>query len=205
MLLDFEIMHLTGGQKTLKDVVFTLANKYGKDRSFAEEAIIPDFVAEVHPNLQNFFDKYVTGTQPLDISGGFAKVGIDYTRKKEGLVPVNILSEANDVKTNRNLLKPQEIRIRKVGKGDMVGFLVNDKVNKGQILKAYKDEKGNYISEGETVTITVLREGKEVELRFPARYTEGTLYNLIEINQQASETQKALWQLWTEGRNEAGS
>ena len=48
MLLDFEIMRLTNGEKTLKSVVFELAKIYGKDKSFQEEEIIPVFVSLVH-------------------------------------------------------------------------------------------------------------------------------------------------------------
>lgn len=55
MLLDIEIMHLTQGEKTLKSVIFKLADKYGSERSFSEEQFINEFVAEVDPRLKEFF------------------------------------------------------------------------------------------------------------------------------------------------------
>ncbi len=54
MLLDFEIMRLTEGNKTLKNVIFELSKKYGENKSFEENNFIEEFVAMVHPDLQFF-------------------------------------------------------------------------------------------------------------------------------------------------------
>ena len=198
MLLDFEIMHLTQGKKTLKDIVFSLSKKYGENKSFDENTFISNFVNEVHPDLQYFFDKYVEGTHALDIEGGFKMVGVNYKKEKKGLIPINILSEEdNDVKANKNIVINNKISVTKVGKKDIVGFIKGDKVDLTELKECFKDKNGNYVPEGTNISITVIRKKKEVKLSFPAKFKNGSLFNFIEIEKNMTEEQKKLWDIWT--------
>ena len=60
-LLDIRIMELTQGEKDLHDIILPLRDKYGPNESFNDDEIIEEFVSLVHPDLQQFFDSYVTG------------------------------------------------------------------------------------------------------------------------------------------------
>ncbi|MEM9983964.1 MAG: hypothetical protein AAF804_02610 [Bacteroidota bacterium] len=204
MLLDFEIMHLTQGEKTLKDVVFRLCEHYGADQSFDEASFVETFVAEVHPELQTFFDRFVTGKEPLDLEGGFEKVGIRYEALQEGPQPVNLLSSKNDVKTSFNLLSQKNLEIQEVGPNDVVGFQPGDKISSAsQILEAYYHEDSYTLKpEGATGSLTVIRDGVPVTLTFPLPYEEGTRSHVITPLplSERSELQQKLFKLWVEGR-----
>jgi len=201
MLLDIEIMILTDGKKTLKSVIMELSKKYGSSRSFSEETFIDEFVAAVHPDLKQFFDKYVTGTTPLDIEGGFAKIGIDYEKEQKGMVPLDLLSEKdNRVKVNRGVVVNGKVTISKAGKGNIGGFKAGDKVSMDEWATCMKNEDGSYVAEGTMVTLNVERKGETVPLTFPAKFKDGSIKNVIAVSKNMTEEQKRLFELWSEGK-----
>lgn len=200
MLLDIEIMRLTNGSKTLKSVIFSLSNKYGSNRSFSEETFIDEFVAEVHPDLKRFFSLYVEGTTPLAIEEGFNVIGIGYKKEVKGIVPMDILSEEdNKVKANKGIVVNNKITVQKADKANYAGIMAGDKVDLGELEKAYKNEDGTYISEGTMITINVERKGKSVPLTFPAKFKEGVTKNVMEVNTKMTAEQARLFKLWSTG------
>ncbi|WP_345226908.1 PDZ domain-containing protein [Hymenobacter koreensis] len=77
-LLDIRIQELTQGKQTLRDVLLALREKYGPTRSFEDAQLIPEIVALTHPQLQQFFDAYVVGDQPLPLTEYLDKIGWRY-------------------------------------------------------------------------------------------------------------------------------
>lgn len=201
MLLDFEIMKLTNGNKTLKTVIFELTNIYGKNKSFQEDEIIPKFVNLVDPQLQHFFDDYVTGTKPLDIEGGFKLIGIDYSKEKSGIVPIDILSKENGVEVNLGIVINNRVTIKKADKNNLAGFMAGDKVDRDEVSQCFKSENGKYVNEGELVSISVIRDGDLIKLTFPATFKNGIIRNEFEMANEKTEEQKKYFDLWTTGKN----
>ncbi|GAB3826915.1 peptidase M61 [Hymenobacter jeollabukensis] len=78
LLLDIRIQELTKGQKSLRDVLLTLRQKYGPTRSFEDAQLIPEVVALTHPQVQEFFDRYVIGTEALPLQEYLSKIGWNY-------------------------------------------------------------------------------------------------------------------------------
>ncbi|WP_078010653.1 PDZ domain-containing protein [Hymenobacter sp. CRA2] len=78
LLLDIRIQELTSGKKTLRDVMLALRDKYGPSRSFEDAQLIPEVVALTHPDVQQFFDRYVVGTEPLPLAEYLSKIGWNY-------------------------------------------------------------------------------------------------------------------------------
>ncbi len=201
MLLDIEIMRLTGGKKTLKTVIFDLCAKYGSTKSFNEETFIDEFVAAAHPDLKAFFTKYVEGSTPLAIQEGFNVIGIDYVKEQKGTVPMDILSEAdNKVKVNRGIVVNGMVTVSKADKTNYAGLQSGDKVNQTELDKVYKNEDGTYVAEGTMVTINVERKGKMIPLTFPAKFKEGSIKNQISVNPNMTAEQEKLFYLWSTGK-----
>jgi len=75
LLLDIRIQELSQGRQSLRDVLLALRQKYGPTRSFDDKDLIPEVVALTNPALQQFFDQYVVGAQPLPYAEYFAKIG----------------------------------------------------------------------------------------------------------------------------------
>ncbi|MDX1909471.1 MAG: hypothetical protein SF053_20695 [Bacteroidia bacterium] len=169
-MLDIEIMRLTGCQKNLMDVVQTLGGRYGADSSFDEAGFIQELVAEVHPDLQQFFDRYITGTTPLDVAGSLAHAGIQYTRTYTGQGPLNPVSERyNDLKISRSILG-SKATVSKVGKKEFAGLQVGDEFEPARIAELLILPGGEFVPEGTTIEIPLVRAGKEIKLPHVVRY-----------------------------------
>ncbi|KAA9332928.1 peptidase M61 [Hymenobacter busanensis] len=80
-LLDIRIQELTQGKQTLRDVLLALRQKYGPTRSFEDAQLIPEIVALTHPQVQQFFDAYVVGDQPLPLTEYIGKIGWNYAAR----------------------------------------------------------------------------------------------------------------------------
>ena len=65
MALDIRLRELSNGETGLLDLMKALSSKYGKDRPFKDEQLIGDIVALTYPEIQTFFDTYITGTTPI--------------------------------------------------------------------------------------------------------------------------------------------
>ncbi len=197
MLLDFEIMRLTSGNQTLKSVIFELAEKYGPNKSFNEDTFISEFVSLINPDLQKFFDDYVSGKKPLDIKGGFEVVGIKFDREQKGKIPVNILSKKeNDIKYSPVIVNGKK-KITKVGPNELVGFKKGDLVDIQESIDCYRDQNGDFVPAGTIIFLNVLRDNREVKLSFAAKYKEGSLFNVLKIDGDKTIMQQKLFDIWT--------
>jgi predicted metalloprotease with PDZ domain len=201
MLLDFEIMRLTAGKMTLKTAVFELCKRYGPHKSFDEDSFIQEFVTLVHPDLQQFFDRYVTGTQHLGLDQGFETVGIEFHEQRTGHVPVDLLNkEESGAEANKNIVINGMVTITTANAGNTAGFQKEDQVSLKGITDAYKNEAGEFVAEGEMIELQILRNKQAVTLKFPAKYKEGTIRNEFRILPNPSAQQKRLFDLWTTGQ-----
>ena len=190
-LLDIRIMELTQGEKDLHDIILTLRDKYGPNESFKDDEIIEDFVSLVHPDLQQFFDSYVTGREELPVKEYLAKVGVDYDRRYEGQLIAHPVND-NDVKRSR-LIVGQQMTIKKVGKDDFVGFQPGDKVS---ILDDKLFSGPQALEPGETIEISVLRDGQNIKLPYTVRTVEGSKSHYIREANDMTTVEATLQQLW---------
>ena len=77
MCLDIRLRELSNGEMGILDLMKKLSDKYGKDKPFDDEELIPAIVELTYPEIQTFFDTYVTGTTPIPYAEFFAKVGVE--------------------------------------------------------------------------------------------------------------------------------
>ncbi len=201
MLLDIEIMRLTNGKQTLKTVIFDFSKKYGSTHSFSEETFISEFVAAVHPDLQSFFDRYVTGKEALPIEQSFAQIGISYKKEQNSLVPFDILSKENHVKVNKGIVVNGRVTVGKAEKGNLGGLQAGDKVSLKELESCYLKPDGSFVSDGTMVTIHVERKGKLIPIEFTAKIQNGTQKNVIEVMKNPTPEQQHLLELWSKGTN----
>ncbi len=198
-LLDIEIMRLTAGEKTLKEVVVTLSERYGKDKSFDEETFIAEFVKEVDPRLQEFFDKYISGRTPLDVAKGLEPVGVLFQASYQGKAPFNPLDEdENDIKTRSAfaLIGEGDITVKKVGKEEAIGLKKGDTFPASVLRGKLRDEYGEWVPEGTVVEIPVERKGETVMLEYEVRYVEKLMKDQIYILEGMNPREALLFQRW---------
>lgn len=76
-LLNLEILHRSGGERSLDDVLRFLWNEYYKKqkRGFTDEELQQAVEKAAGHSLNDFFQQYVWGTSPIDYDNFFAYVG----------------------------------------------------------------------------------------------------------------------------------
>jgi predicted metalloprotease with PDZ domain len=194
LLLDIEIIRLTNGKKTLKDIVLELASKYGKNQSFDEETFFDEFTSLVHPELRQWFADYVEGTIPLDIEGGLSQIGVEYSKKGKHQVPKRILKDYGSKEHRLSFGKYK--KVKKVGKKDPIGFKVGDKIDTDKIREKFYDNNGFPMEEGTDVKITVKRDDKIIELPYALELKERKYKHRLQIIKEQSETQNKYYLVW---------
>lgn len=190
-LLDIRIMELTQGQKDLHDVILALRDTYGPENSFKDDAIIGEFVALVHPDLQQFFDDYVTGREELPIKAYLDKVGIAYDRRYEGSV---VMDPLRDVGYKiRNVRGADYVEIKKVTKENPYQLVEGDRVVR------YSKELDNVYggpAEGTALLLEVTRGDSSFSIPYEVQYKAGTKKHFIRFYSNPTAEQLALRNLW---------
>ncbi|UJH91348.1 peptidase M61 [Antarcticibacterium sp. 1MA-6-2] len=77
MALDIRLRELSNGEEGILDLMKELSGKYGKNKPFEDEELIPTIVQMTYPEIADFFSKYVTGETPIPYDEFFAKVGVE--------------------------------------------------------------------------------------------------------------------------------
>jgi predicted metalloprotease with PDZ domain len=190
-LLDIRIMELTEGKVNLRDVILALRDRYGAQKSFKDEEIIAEFVGLVHPDLQDFFDRYITGNEDLPLKEYLSKVGIDYDRSYVGPVAAHPLRD-NDVKTRR-LRGSNYMLVKKVGKKEQLGLQSEDRF---ALVDAMLETPYGPIEEGTVIPLQVIRNEKELEIPYTVRYMEGAKGHFIRFQRKATPQAQKLQNLW---------
>ena len=79
MSLDIRLRELSKGETGILDLMKKLSEKYGKDTPFEDDQLIPTIVSLTYPEIQNFFDTYVTGSTPIPYDKFLGKAGVMLT------------------------------------------------------------------------------------------------------------------------------
>ncbi len=79
MCLDILMRENSNGQRSLLSLMKELTDRYGPNRPFEDQAIIPQITAMTYPAIGEFFEKHVIGSVPINYSAFFSKVGLEYT------------------------------------------------------------------------------------------------------------------------------
>ena len=82
-LLDIRLQQLSNGTMGLRELMLTLAEKYGPSKPFKDDELIPEIVRLTYPEIQVFFDQYVKGNQPLPYKEYFDLIGWEYFHEEE--------------------------------------------------------------------------------------------------------------------------
>lgn len=78
-LLDLRLLQLSHGKSGLRELIVELSKKYGPDRAFSENNFFSELVAMTYPEIGDFIDRYIKGTDKLPVAEYFKTIGINYS------------------------------------------------------------------------------------------------------------------------------
>ena len=84
-LLDIRLLELSGGKRGLKSLVLDLSRDYGATRPFPEDSLIHIVVARTHPEIRDFFTRWVEGAERLPLEEYYGELGITVEENEHGI------------------------------------------------------------------------------------------------------------------------
>jgi predicted metalloprotease with PDZ domain len=192
-LLDIRLLQLSHGTKGLREVLLQLSKEYGKKRAFSEEKFFDVLVASTYPEIRDFVDRYIRGTDKLPTREYFRSLGIEYR-------------ERGDADSSRGTLgvglRPADnaIVVSVVDERSRSGLEVGDVIKKvdGTPLTFANAQQlfGKVFSmkPGEGLTIAVERRGRELEIG--AVMVPRITRHIFAIDPHATAEQVRLRSIW---------
>ncbi|MBG26561.1 MULTISPECIES: peptidase M61 [Croceibacter] len=199
MCIDLIMREQSNGEKGLIDLMKTLTKRFGSTSPFSDDTFIETVAALSYPEVGNFLRDHVQNNGAINYTEYFYLVGLEFA----------------ETKTNTALLASQDVQyIRGNEAGEIV--FVNGELNStlqdlgvlgGDVLVSFNKKEYNLstargliiatngLAEGDTVTLTVKRDGETVTLS--GKYsTPSYLANKLGESPYATEEQKALRAAW---------
>ncbi|MCL1674299.1 M61 family metallopeptidase [Elizabethkingia meningoseptica] len=164
MCLDIELRELSKGEMGYRDMIRKLSQRFGENKPFKDDKLIDELVTVTgFPQVKDFYNKYIAGSEPTPYAKYLAKVGIETVRTEKPVFWLtknpNGSTSYND-KENAFTFKP-DAELSSFGKS--IGIKNTDEfigVNGKTIEPAKIREFITYMSglkEGEDITISILR------------------------------------------------
>nr|MBA3246763.1 M61 family metallopeptidase [Pyrinomonadaceae bacterium] len=200
MLLDLEIRKRSNGAKSLDDVMRALYNEYAKQgRNYTPEDFQRVSEQMAGASLDQFFSRYVRGTEELDYNAGLNAVGLQLvtTGTNDPSKPVAPkaylganLRQDGDRLAITNVLAGTSAYDQGLNAFDQIVALDGARVNL-QTFNALLDEK----RPGDEIRLTVFRQDdlRHITIKLGAR-TEGD-YRIVPIKNPTTE-QARLYESW---------
>jgi predicted metalloprotease with PDZ domain len=206
LCLDILLRDYSEGSYGTQNMVSDLSRFYGEDKAFKDDELFTRIAMITYPQIEDFFKKYIEGSEPLPVKDCLEKIGVEYL---DSLVEDEVTF--GDVGLGYN---PENDRlvVRSVDKlndfGKAIGFQVGDEIvringvlitgnNFNKIVQQIKSS----VKEGETLNFSIARynkKGKEKieELSAPAVVIQKTSYHIIREMENPTEEQLALRKAW---------
>lgn len=165
MCLDLKLLELSDGKYGVRELLQTLSETYGIEKSFEDDKLFDEITELTFPDIRDFFTRYVEGPESLPFAECLSYAGVNY--QQAGVRKVNTLGQVGmGFDPDRNMLVI-------VGTDNMNSFGEEMGYENGDYMVSINDnivtpenfnevyEKFLSQEEGEKVTIVVLRENKK--------------------------------------------
>jgi predicted metalloprotease with PDZ domain len=107
-LLDIRLLELSGGKRGLRVLILDLSKQYGKQRAFPEAGLLDTIVARTSPEIGDFFNRYIRGSERPPLREYYAKIGIRLVDDPNGL-PLRLELDPNAT--------PAQVKLREAWMG----------------------------------------------------------------------------------------
>ncbi|MFT6866858.1 MAG: putative metalloprotease with PDZ domain [Cyclobacteriaceae bacterium] len=81
-LLDIRLLELSGGSDGLRELILELIDIYGEDQAFDDQTFFSKLENLTDPEIGDFINAYIIGTDAFPIQEYFAKIGIDFNEEQ---------------------------------------------------------------------------------------------------------------------------
>ena len=192
-LLDIRLLELSHGKRGLRELLIELSKHFGKKRAFSEDKFFDQVVGMTYPEIGDFFDRYVKGTEKLPVKEYFSKLGIDYDEKGD------VDSSKSGLGIGLGLVD-NAIGVTKIYPDSKSGLLKGDIVEKiDSIDLTFQNAQTLFgkltsMKPGSKVVMTIKRNNKQMDV--VAELEPRVQRHKFAINPNASPEQMKLREAW---------
>ncbi|MGB0863540.1 MAG: peptidase M61 [Saprospiraceae bacterium] len=204
MCVDILARKKSKGKKGIQELMQDLSKEYGKEQAFKDEDLFKKIGKLTHRKVKKFLIKHVAGPTPLPLAKTFKSVGINYfpKRTEQVLSPIGGLSPKS-IGFDGSAFFISSLDGMDAFATENIGFKVKDKLIKwnGEALSPQSINQviGTYaqsVKEGDELKITVIRDGKEMELSTKIEKIAKEIEHVLELNPDATKKQLKLRKAW---------
>ncbi|SMD36868.1 Predicted metalloprotease, contains C-terminal PDZ domain [Reichenbachiella faecimaris] len=208
MCLDLKLRSLSGGSYGVQNMMFDLAEKFGKDQAFDDEDLFDIITEMTYPEVREFFATYVEGTMPLPYAEFLALAGVDYRpseQRKEISMGMPQGTIGYNPETSRIFIANEEA-LNEFGRA--FGLKNNDVlvgINGNEIplrgIGAFLQGVREEMKVGDEITYTVMRQGEDgseskVDLTTEIVEVDVEYMHVLTLNEEPTKSQMAVRNGW---------
>lgn len=200
MCLDILMRQASDGERGLLDLMKELTQLYGPNRPFEDNTLIPEITRRTYPEIEEFFNKHVIGTVPIQYRDFFDIVGLEYNSK---MVDTGFFINRQSPYINAN--EKGEIYILPV---ELHTFFKSFGIQGNDIIKSINGTSYNFenvaqlINDSNTwnlddpITFTIIRDGEEIVLSGNVTQPQIRTPELTELNSPNNSTSEKIRNSW---------
>ncbi len=194
-MLDIRLLELSNGTRGLRDVFLDLVEQYGKNKPFPEDDFFEIFVQNTYPEIEEFINDYIKGTESLPYQEYMTKLGFNYIaeRPSEDSRPsLGIQMGMNEQQQLTILGFDENIGNTGLKVGDVPLKMMDIDVKMENVREIFGEL--NSMKVGETATIIVQRGDEEIEVSVMLHQRMDR--NIFESMETMTAHQKKLRDAW---------
>jgi predicted metalloprotease with PDZ domain len=195
-MMDIKLLELSEGKKGLREVFLDLLNRYGKDKPFPEDEFFKIFVDLTFPEVEQFINDYIKGTQPLPYEEYMAKLGFKYIpeRPSEDTDPsLGLQIGINDKQQFTIVGVNKACSDAGLHEGDVPITMMGTEVSMETARQIFGQLHSMKV--GDLVDIVVRRGDEEIEVKIPLQQKIDT--HIFEEMENLTSEQKMLRDAWS--------
>jgi predicted metalloprotease with PDZ domain len=117
MCLDIKLLQLSNGNYGILNLIRDLSNKYGKQKGFKDLELFGEITKLTYPEIGQFLNTYVGGSQPLPLKEILGSVGVSYTEQVETKDSTFSMGNLSFMLSNGRLAVKDTAQINSLGRG----------------------------------------------------------------------------------------
>jgi predicted metalloprotease with PDZ domain len=205
MMLDLKLIKLSKGTMTLETLMTDIKNNARTNYVMKDEAVIAEMVKNSYPEVQEFFDSYVKGTQKIDYNEFLSTVGWKYQVQKTDTERLFVNATYRYTKASKEFYVTN-ISLDQMGmrEGDIL-VAINGKTvtkeNLQSLLEKFSDKNNT-----KDVTFTIKRAGEVINLTGNPLTITRNQKNIITVEKKVDKEKKSFRHRYSSGglhRNKA--
>jgi len=196
-LLDIRLLELSRGRRGLREVIHDLSQKFGPHQAFIDSAFFDIFVAETYPEIRDFINRYIRGSEPLPIADYYSKIGITYRpEQKTGIKETTLGMQFSMSKQRKLFVQKADSAIQAQGihPGDII-LRFNERILKPANLRSIFTTLKNLPTDS-VFTLGIERDGIKMDFKVHKIIREKILKHVFHVMENPTPRQKQLFDAW---------